>query len=326
MPSTEPVRYLFDSFVTGGLPYLKDVVQEGMQESLHLDFKRVANDEAPLGKDDRKTLASALSGFANSDGGVIVWGVDCRSHGSRDPDTAKDLKPIRNVRRLLSDLNSYSAQLVSPGVVGVEHALILDPSEEDTGFAVSYVPRSEVDLHMAVGADQHRYYYRANASFLAMEAYMVADRFGRRPRPQLSVDFEFVEIQQTINAVATDFRYRVSITNVGKGLALYPAVTFSSPHIHPWNYGIDGNGQTGLPLRPRTHRGSSYAVYVFAGGLDHAIYPGTTLDVTHMVLRLARDTRITEDIAVSYGVYCEGYSAQGVFSITPNEVRRHRGF
>jgi hypothetical protein len=48
-------------------------------EHLQLDFKTV--NSALLNRDDRMSLACALSGFANSSGGLIVWGVDARKNG-----------------------------------------------------------------------------------------------------------------------------------------------------------------------------------------------------------------------------------------------------
>jgi predicted HTH transcriptional regulator len=51
------------------------------EENLHLDFKLV-QDAAFTKRDDRRNLACACSGFANSSGGLIVWGVDARkNHG-----------------------------------------------------------------------------------------------------------------------------------------------------------------------------------------------------------------------------------------------------
>jgi predicted HTH transcriptional regulator len=45
-------------------------------ESLYVDFKEVANPTNPMKQnDDKENFAKALSGFANSNGGVLIWGV-----------------------------------------------------------------------------------------------------------------------------------------------------------------------------------------------------------------------------------------------------------
>jgi hypothetical protein len=61
---------------------IRRFVDERRQEDLTLDFKLMP---ALLNKrDDRKILAIAVSGFANSAGGLIVWGVDARKGESDD--------------------------------------------------------------------------------------------------------------------------------------------------------------------------------------------------------------------------------------------------
>jgi hypothetical protein len=79
-------------------------------EHLQLDFKTV--NSASFNRDDRRSLACALSGFANSSGGLIVWGVDARPN-SDDVDCATALSPIANLPLLLSRLNQLTSEAVS---------------------------------------------------------------------------------------------------------------------------------------------------------------------------------------------------------------------
>jgi hypothetical protein len=51
---------------------------DAREEDLHLDFILV-NDPC-LNKHDRRMFAKAVSGFANSDGGLIVGGIDARNN------------------------------------------------------------------------------------------------------------------------------------------------------------------------------------------------------------------------------------------------------
>jgi len=52
-------------------------IQEKQEEHLTLEFKTVKN-AGLLDKNDKKNFAEALSGFSNSSGGVIVWGVETK--------------------------------------------------------------------------------------------------------------------------------------------------------------------------------------------------------------------------------------------------------
>lgn len=155
---------------------------EHQEENLHLDFKLA---QASMdSRDDRKTLAKALSGFANGDGGVIVWGVDA-SPNEDGIDCAHTKRPILPLSQFISKLNEYTGQAVNPLVGGIVHRRI--DAGKDSGFAATLVPASDAGPHMAkLGED--RYYKRSGSRFAKMEHYEVADMFGRRARPLLHVD------------------------------------------------------------------------------------------------------------------------------------------
>ena len=64
------------------------------------------------GKDDPATWSKALSSFGNTEGGLIVWGIDARSRKGPNPDDravdcACELKPLKDTRQhvqLLKDI------------------------------------------------------------------------------------------------------------------------------------------------------------------------------------------------------------------------------
>jgi predicted HTH transcriptional regulator len=158
---------------------LQRFVSDQQEENLHLDFKNLSDGDIKSG-DDKHNFAKALSGFANSDGGIVVWGVDARKD-EVGVDCAQQLSPIANVAALLPRLNSLTSDLVSPSVEGVEHRVLLT-QPDGRGCAATIIPRSDSGPHMAkAGLD--RYYKRSGDSFLKMEHFEVADMFGRRPNP-----------------------------------------------------------------------------------------------------------------------------------------------
>ena len=80
---------------------IENFVRDEQEEHLHLDFKLIKKPDLTH-KPDKRNLAKALSGFANSSGGIIVWGVDARQNPD-GVDCATELKPIDNVRVLLTN-------------------------------------------------------------------------------------------------------------------------------------------------------------------------------------------------------------------------------
>ena len=98
-------------------------VDDGVREDLHLDFKRKSHPyEVKLNDDDRRNYSKALSGFANSDSGIIVWGIGAPGSGTNE----RTRHPIHNARGFAEYLDSFISRLVSPPVAGAENLVILE--------------------------------------------------------------------------------------------------------------------------------------------------------------------------------------------------------
>lgn len=67
---------IFEQIKQNGESEIDKFILDREVENLFLDFKRSATNGAgsKLHRDDRKNLAKAISGFGNSEGGIIVWG------------------------------------------------------------------------------------------------------------------------------------------------------------------------------------------------------------------------------------------------------------
>jgi hypothetical protein len=188
-----------------------DIVQfinEERQEDLHHEFKTVNN--ASMNTDDRKNLAKCISGFANSDGGLVIWGVEARKN-AQGIDCATAPAEISPLKLFLTKLNEYTGQASSPIVDGVQHRPI--EKSADRGYAVTLVPQSISVPHMAkLGED--RYYKRAGDSFYRTEHFDLEDMFGRRQKPDLNL------IACPMESLG-DERERVAFNfhNTGRGLA-----------------------------------------------------------------------------------------------------------
>lgn len=215
---------------------LREFVAQQRQEDLHLDFKLVT--DPALSGDDRRNLARALSGFANSSGGLIVWGVDARRN-VEGIDCAIELREIERVAVLLSRLNQLTGEAVDPIVDGVRHRTIL--TEGGRGFAVTQVPESDIGPHMAK-LREDRYYKRSGDSFYKMEHFDIADMFGRRRRPKL-------EAIARLRGQRAETQIVIGLRNEGRASARAPyiAINCEGPFRRS-TFGLDGNHNEGLPF------------------------------------------------------------------------------
>lgn len=288
-------------FETINLGTLETWVLERRQEDLHIDFKTL-RDAPILTKDDRKVFAKAVSGFANSDGGIIAWGIDARP--DNDVDAAVALIAIPGVASVLSKLQSLTGEVTSPVVGGVEHRIIAgaDPGK---GFALTLVPASDSGPHMAL-MGEGRYYKRSGDSFYRMEHFDVADMFGRRRKPELEFRLrpQLGSSSSGPNGRQVNLNLVIQLVNVGRGTARFPMVRFAVGRPYAVSeYELDGNRNPGLPRRTATSIDQVWRTY--AGGSDQVIHPGTSLDVTLINQAVHEEVRQLPDLTVDYLVSAE---------------------
>jgi hypothetical protein len=175
---------LFERFVSGGEATIDQFISEKISEELFVDYKRVTKEGASsmLEQSDRENLARAISGFGNSEGGIIIWGVDCRNDSQRgDVPTTKH--PIQNVRRFLSYLEGASSGCTVPLHGGVRHHLVVRSGFEE-GFVVTLISKSMFAPHQCiVGKHKGRYYIRVGSNFEQAPHGLLAGMFGAMPTP-----------------------------------------------------------------------------------------------------------------------------------------------
>ena len=208
-------------------------VADAQEEHLSLEFKSVAGSDLQSGT-DKKNLAQALSGFANSAGGVVIWGIRTRRNAT-GLDVATELTPISAVSRFASKLDELTPCYVMPSVEGVVHRKFCRP--DDSGFAASFIPESDRGPHMAL-AGHHRYFKRAGNRSYPMEHFDISDMFGRRQRPalQLGYSLQLGGSSGGPQGSTKEIRITFSVVNAGRTSAVAPYVRFqiyAGFRLHP---------------------------------------------------------------------------------------------
>lgn len=288
-----PLLSLFESLTESDLSAYVSSFQE---EHLHLDFKLVKS-ASFASSDDRRNLACALSGFANSAGGLIVWGVEARKNAD-GIDCASALAPIDHVQLLVTRLNALTGEATDPTVDGVQHRAI--DIGGGRGFAATLVPESEAGPHMAK-LGENRYFKRIGDGFYKMEHYDIADMFGKRRRPKLSVFFRVVGTHGNCDV-------HLGLRNEGRATARAPFFAFQNEGtLQRSRYGLDGNGNEGLTWLRASNAGLQWA---YGGGMDMALHPGMAHEVASLTLGIPARPIPTEDIIVHYAVACEDQPLQ----------------
>jgi hypothetical protein len=246
----------------------------GKSEDLYFEAKRC---KVPLSDTDKDHLAEALSGFANADGGTLVYGLIASGGDRSKPDVVTAVERVKNVPHLLSEILGLVGQVVQPPVEKVQVVARELSGLPGEGFVLVFVPPSGVAPHRSLRTRE--YYRRHGCGFFRMEHYELAEMFGRRQSPKLRFFAEVVPRSVAREGNEVRCEITVGIENIGRSMAKYPSLRLNCmPYSRPSHFGIDGNGTTGLPMRGTTVNNDC----LFGGGADDVIYPGSKLEVTNI--------------------------------------------
>ena len=180
---------IFEKLIYFGEDALDEFIRERQTEELFMDFKQ-ANSNGKhgwaLSPDDRRNLAKCISGFGNSEGGVIVWGVEC-SRDNEIGDVAKSKIKVANVHRFLSWVESAISGCTIPSHNKVRNHIIAADAKGN-GYLATYIPKSDIaPLMTTIG---NTIYIRSGSNNVPAPYAVIAGMFGRRPQPNVEMRME----------------------------------------------------------------------------------------------------------------------------------------
>ena len=172
---------LFEELKVGGKEAILKWIQEKRVESRFLDYKQTQGQQNPgvFSSDDQNNLSKAISGFANTDGGIIVWGVKCKQDQDGVEVPTKPT-PLTKVNKFKSKVERLLSGLSIPAQQGIENEII-EYNDDGDGFLVTHIPQSQYTPVRATKQDN--YYMRSGSSFVVIPHGILATMFGKRPEP-----------------------------------------------------------------------------------------------------------------------------------------------
>lgn len=156
------------------IDFLQSLINNEIEESIHIEFKRA---EA-LSKRDayKKEISKDVSAFANSDGGIIVYGIEEIEHKATkfsfvdgNVFTKEWLEQIINstIKRAIPDIKIFPIRVES--------------QIEKTVYVVQ-IPSSIDAPHLT---KEKRFYKRYNFQSVEMEEYEIRQLYGRKLKSKL---------------------------------------------------------------------------------------------------------------------------------------------
>lgn len=206
---------LYRRVLDGHVAAIDEFIATRRSEELFLDFKRSSTNGAGqhLSDNDRNNFARAISGFGNSEGGILVWGVDC-SNDTGGADVAQYKVPLEDALKFASWLQGAISGCTIPPHQNVQITpIVAGPGH--SGFVASLIPRSNHAPHQVVGRLQ--YFMRAGSNFVPVPHAVLAGMFGRVPQP--NVFHNFLVGMAEVEDGAVSATCGLMLVNSGPGIA-----------------------------------------------------------------------------------------------------------
>lgn len=164
---------------------IQSLIDNGDAEGIHLESKAPSGPQ--LGRDLKTQLAQAVSGFSNTSGGVILWGVSTTKHAHSGLDILTQIEPIGNCRQLAQQIDRAITTIANPFVVS-SPSKVLHRSKSDTkGVVITYIPQTDGDPVQST-LDQ-KFYLRTGDSFSIMPYEVLKRMFAGTAGPDVRPNF-----------------------------------------------------------------------------------------------------------------------------------------
>lgn len=247
------------------LETIQSFIDNQIEESINIEFKSSgAISRTPSIK---KEISKDVSAFANSDGGIIVYGLEEKNHKADSLSfidgnefTKEFLEQVINstIKRAISDLRI--------------HVIRVDGNPVKSVYVVQ-IPSSFDAPHMN---QDKRYYRRYNFESILMEEYEVRQLYGRKLKSKLDIPRLSISIlPENGEEDETRFVFILGIENTGETLVKdYSANIYFEGELKHCNLNWEGIGQgkhySYTFLHPEVK---------FTNEHSASIFPGESLDV-----------------------------------------------
>lgn len=198
---------------------LQGMINGQVPEDFRLDYKSadaLPNSKMPdkVKNEKKEEIGRDVTAFANSDGGVIIYGI--REVAQEGRNIPGHFDPVNASEMSTETLTQIIASHSEPTLVGVRIFSVSVPAQDDPSKVcfVVVIPKGDT-AHMAKDG---RYYFRNENTRRMMRDWQVRDAMNRRTHPDVTLDMTILEPSYTPGHYGKQ-TFQIAVINVGKVIA-----------------------------------------------------------------------------------------------------------
>ena len=165
--------------------YVENLIANGESEGLYLECKSPGSPQ--LTRDIKSHLAKAISGFSNTAGGIVIWGLSTTRHEHSNLDILSQIEPIANCKQFARHIDKSIPSLTVPSIINYETKIILKSKTDTRGIIVTFIPQSLGGPIQSI--PDNLFYFRCGDEFIIAPYEMIKRLFSATDVPDLHLIF-----------------------------------------------------------------------------------------------------------------------------------------
>jgi predicted HTH transcriptional regulator len=164
--------------------YLQQLINNGIEENPELEYKAAA----ALQRDDKKVMeiTKDVSSFANSNGGILIYGISENQQNRYLPDT---IDPVDRQAISKEWLEQILNAKIRPRIHGLKMHIVPIGKNKNLAVYILEIPKGET----AHQADDKRYYRRHNFMVEPLFDHEIRDIMNSQKNPLIKIDFNITK-------------------------------------------------------------------------------------------------------------------------------------
>jgi hypothetical protein len=216
-------QHLFEKYTNANsVDFIKSLpnLPEKTFETDWLDFKSGKSKD----EDIKKIWSKAIGAFANSEGGIIVWGVSAKKDQITGIDAVNGIELVPDVCAFKTRLMELRHEACDPPVANIEIKELPVSNSSKEGFVVCHIPESSNKPHRSEFSERH-FYLRMGDSSRECNVSILRQLFYPKKNPRIEAVIKRIQpphnfyvsmLQADVLIGRIYFTAEIGIRNIGE--------------------------------------------------------------------------------------------------------------